>query len=405
MNKLFSILLAILMITGLPALAGTAIGTITDAQAHPLPNTKVIVTSFSIPRSHSSGTAVQSKFSVFSDTNGVVTITNAVAGKYQLQPVGANLLQFSFYMPETNGTIYMEDHLVADAGNTLPPDTMSYGVTASDRRYAMLGSSVATNVIVYLFLETNLPVTSAWITNIVSPTLVKVYRGTNTLATWSGNAVTATSVTGSFSGDMTGTQGATVITGLGAERLAMIQTNLNTLITVTNLTQAERAALIATNTILVNAIAAERAALIATNNNLAGQIIAATNTPVITRFSTNVVTDVTISGGTINKSTNATGIAISAHCPRRRCGHQYHSLYISGHQPADHVSLITRCECGAGQCFQRHEHNGSMGRQCRNCYLSHHRDDGRNSHGGSHRCARHHCDHCRHRITDLRFGR
>ena len=35
----------------------------------------------------------------------------------------------------------------------------------------------------------------------------------------------------------------------------------------------------------------------------------------------------------------------------------------------------------------------------RNCCLSHHRDDGRNSHSGSHRCARHHCDHCRHRIT------
>ena len=106
-----------------------------------------------------------SKFSVFSDTNGVVTITNAVAREaINCNRCEANLLQFSFYRPETNGTIYMEDHLVADAGNTLPPDTMSYGVTASDRRYAMLGNGVATNVIVYLFLETNLPVTSAWIT-------------------------------------------------------------------------------------------------------------------------------------------------------------------------------------------------------------------------------------------------
>jgi len=123
------------------AQAGTAIITLTDGQDNPVTNTKCVLAYFSAPSAQGLGTSVKWRGSAVTDSAGVINLTNAASGKWQVQPIGPNLATFSFYMPITNGTIRAEDYLTADAGNTMAPDTMSYGVNASDRRYARRGES------------------------------------------------------------------------------------------------------------------------------------------------------------------------------------------------------------------------------------------------------------------------
>ena len=145
MNKLFSILL---LVCGLlpAALAGNALVTVLDGQGNAVTNEKCVVTFFSLPQSQSGGTAVLWRTAFTTDpVNGQFTISNCASGKLQVRPVDANLTTFMFYMPVTNGTIRAENFLTADAGNTLPPDTMSYGVNAADRRFLHPGDA-ATNI-------------------------------------------------------------------------------------------------------------------------------------------------------------------------------------------------------------------------------------------------------------------
>ena len=121
--------------------AGNAVITLLDGQGNPVTNTRVVLTSSSLPQSQNGGTAVQWRTSACTDANGQINLTNAVPGSWQVQPVNQNLAVFTFLMPITNGTIRAEDFLIAAAGNTLPPDTFSYGVNASDRRYDAAGTA------------------------------------------------------------------------------------------------------------------------------------------------------------------------------------------------------------------------------------------------------------------------
>ena len=117
------------------AVAGTAIITILDGQGNSIPDMRCVLTFFSAPQSQNGGTAIQWRNSAETDTNGQITLTNAAPGNWQVKPLGLNLVGFTFLMPVTNGTIRAEDWITASAGNTLPPDTVSFGVHASDRRY------------------------------------------------------------------------------------------------------------------------------------------------------------------------------------------------------------------------------------------------------------------------------
>ena len=157
------------------AFAGTAVVTILDQQSNPVAGEKCVVTSYSVPAAQSGGVAVQWRNPFTTDGTGTFAISNCAAGKLQVRPVDANLAQFTFYMPPTNGTIYAQYTLTADAGNTLPPDTISYGVNASDLRYQAhstnldalsalsadnINANVATNIA--LTLSTNVYTYTDW---------------------------------------------------------------------------------------------------------------------------------------------------------------------------------------------------------------------------------------------------
>jgi hypothetical protein len=138
MKKLFTLLC---LLTAAALHAGTALITILDGASQPVAGAKCVITSYSMPQAWNGGTAVKWRTAFYTDAAGQITISNAVAGKWHVDPVDKNLAAFTFYMPATNGVIRAEYSLTASAGNTLPPDTMSYGVNASDRRYARAGSA------------------------------------------------------------------------------------------------------------------------------------------------------------------------------------------------------------------------------------------------------------------------
>ena len=133
--KMKSLSILALCLCALVANAGTALITLLDGQGNPIPDTRCVLTFFSAPQSQNGGTAIQWRNSAETDTNGQITLTNAAPGNWQVKPLGMNLVGFTFLMPVTNGTIRAEDWITASAGNTLPPDTVSFGVHASDRRY------------------------------------------------------------------------------------------------------------------------------------------------------------------------------------------------------------------------------------------------------------------------------
>ena len=130
-----------LMIASSVTLAGNALITVLDGQGNAMVGEQCVLTSFSFPQSQNGGTAVKWRNSFTTDGSGQINLTNAAPGKWAVDPVDAQAVGFTFNMPVTNGTIRAEYFLTADAGNTLPPDTMSYGVNASDRRYLPAGNA------------------------------------------------------------------------------------------------------------------------------------------------------------------------------------------------------------------------------------------------------------------------
>jgi len=122
-----------------PVFAGNAVITILDGQMNPLANENCVLSYFGAPHSMAGGSAVQWRTTATSGTNGVITLTNAAPGGWQVKPMDMNTVAFTFLMPVTNGTIYVQSWTTASAGNTLPPDTMSFGCNASDLRYDFSG--------------------------------------------------------------------------------------------------------------------------------------------------------------------------------------------------------------------------------------------------------------------------
>ena len=125
--------------------AGNAVITLLDAQSNPLPGEVAVLSYFSAPQSQYSGVAVAWRNQFTADGTGTIYLTNAAPGKWMVTPVDEAAVAFTFYMPVTNGTIYVsQGWTTASAGNTLPPGTMSYDVNASDLRY--LQASAASGI-------------------------------------------------------------------------------------------------------------------------------------------------------------------------------------------------------------------------------------------------------------------
>ena len=75
---------------------------------------------------------------------------------------------------------------VTISGGTINKSTNATGIAIA--LTTVPGVGAATNIIHYTFLDTNLPITSAWITQVVSAVQVNVFKGTNTTGQWDGNA-------------------------------------------------------------------------------------------------------------------------------------------------------------------------------------------------------------------------
>ena len=99
-----------------------------------------------------------------SDTNGAFTVTNMLPGAYRcVVQSPPDRTEFWITVPATNATLYAADLLVVPTNSTAGPDSLAYSITASDARYAPLGSISASAS------QTNWPasaITNApWITN------------------------------------------------------------------------------------------------------------------------------------------------------------------------------------------------------------------------------------------------
>jgi hypothetical protein len=125
----------LLLTVAMLAHAGNALITVLDYQGNALVGEKCVLSFLSAPQSQNGGTSIIWRNSFYADGNGQILLTNAASGKWVVTPVDSQAVGFTFYMPVTNGTIRAENFLTSDAGNSLPPDTMSYGVNASDRRF------------------------------------------------------------------------------------------------------------------------------------------------------------------------------------------------------------------------------------------------------------------------------
>lgn len=126
-----------------PASAGNAVIVLTDAQSNPLAGEVAVLSFLSAPQSQFGGTAVSWRNQFTADQTGTIYLTNAAPGKWEVNPVDLNAVSYTFYMPATNGTIYVSYWTTASAGNTLPPGTMSYDVNASDLRYLQPGGTIS----------------------------------------------------------------------------------------------------------------------------------------------------------------------------------------------------------------------------------------------------------------------
>ncbi|MDE2106825.1 MAG: hypothetical protein KGL39_56945, partial [Patescibacteria group bacterium] len=152
MNRLTAFF-TVFLIAGIQvAGAGTAIVTILDAQGTPIPNEPCTFVCLSVPQSRQAGTSVKYITSFTTDANGQITITNASPGLWTVKPDDLTLAQFSFNMPQTNGTIYSQYNTVAAAGSTWPSGTVSYDINASDLRYALKSDVAAGSAANVFFL-------------------------------------------------------------------------------------------------------------------------------------------------------------------------------------------------------------------------------------------------------------
>jgi len=106
-----------------------------------------------------------------SDTNGAFTVTNMLPGAYRcVVQSPPDRTEFWITVPATNATLYAADLLVVPTNSTAGPDSLAYSITASDARYAPLGS-ISTGTISL----TNLP--DAVVTNGSGPSFGTTHVG------------------------------------------------------------------------------------------------------------------------------------------------------------------------------------------------------------------------------------
>ncbi len=197
--SLFLSLLFLLCLGSLHAAQGNAIITLTDGQGNLVTNEECVLSFFSVPQNWSGGTVIQWRSTQYSDATGVLTVTNATSGNWQVRPVDPNMVSFSFYMPVTNGNITVNQWGTALPGNTLPGGSVSYDIFTSDLRYVSwtaltnaVGSLIGTN---FTFSgNASYATNSSYATNINNAT------GTNV------------SLSGTFNGNLVGNGGG--ITGV-----------------------------------------------------------------------------------------------------------------------------------------------------------------------------------------------
>jgi len=126
-----------------PMRAADVIVTITDYQGQAVTNARCVATCFSIPSAQAGSVAVITKNSFFTDANGVFTISNAIAGNWQVQPQTNNAAPFAFTVPLTNATLRAENLLSVPTNSPL----LIAWTAAADARYARVGvSATATNL-------------------------------------------------------------------------------------------------------------------------------------------------------------------------------------------------------------------------------------------------------------------
>ena len=106
-----------------------------------------------------------------SDTNGTFTVSNMMAGSYQVEiQAPPDATRFWITVPATNATLYASDLVVVPTNSTISPNSLAYSITASDARYAPLGS-ISTGTISL----TNLP--DAVVTNGSGPSFGTTHVG------------------------------------------------------------------------------------------------------------------------------------------------------------------------------------------------------------------------------------
>lgn len=114
-------------------------------------NRTVLVTGNSLPRGVS-GVVIQDKSRHTTDVDGGFWVSNAVPGVYFVDVIKPSFATYpaertTFYVLVTNGTdvVYARENIVANPGNTYPPDSVSWGAAASDLRY--VSRSEVTNLV------------------------------------------------------------------------------------------------------------------------------------------------------------------------------------------------------------------------------------------------------------------
>lgn len=107
-------------------------------------NRTVIISSASAPRGQSGGITLTDKWRKTTDVAGGFWISNIVQGVYFVDVLKPSFASYpaertTFYLLITNttGVVYARDAVVANPGNTYPPDSVAWGAHASDRRYLL----------------------------------------------------------------------------------------------------------------------------------------------------------------------------------------------------------------------------------------------------------------------------
>lgn len=107
-------------------------------------NRTVFVTGNSLPRGVSSGVVLTDRTRHTTDVTGGFWVSNAQVGVYFIDVIKPTFASFpaartTFYVLVTNttGVIYARENIVANPGNTYPPDSVAWGAAASDARYLL----------------------------------------------------------------------------------------------------------------------------------------------------------------------------------------------------------------------------------------------------------------------------